>query len=238
MPSAYPKSSSSICPVCGQEAPIVYKGVVPHCTACGAVRAPLSSASVNLAGKTTRVGSTFATVFGWLVLVFGLSTALGMGLLLGAVLGWTTLALALGLPIGLFSLVVGVVLVRSGGALARSATRTENETMRQGLLAMAAHRGAVTARDAAQALNIGVADADAMLTALAKSDPDRVAVDVDDQGNVWYRVAARAGEPIPGIPRVRVGDGPRVEVGADAANGGDVAVGDDAAEEARRRAGR
>jgi hypothetical protein len=36
-------------------------------------------------------------------------------------------------------------------------------------------------------LGLGVADADAMLTALAKRDPDRMAVDVDDQGVVWYR---------------------------------------------------
>jgi hypothetical protein len=52
---------------------------------------------------------------------------------------------------------------------------------------MAAHHGAVTAADASRALGLGVADADAILTALAKRDPDRMAVDVDDQGVVWYR---------------------------------------------------
>ncbi len=199
-------SFGSACPACGQDAPIVYKGMVPHCTACGAVRVPLSGPSVNLAGKPSRVGSTFATVLGWLVLIFGGCMALGV-VLLSLALSWPLVALALGLPIGLLTLVVGLVLLRSGSSLAKSATASENETLRKALLAMAAHRGAVTARDAAQALGIGVADADAMLTALAKSDPDRVAVDVDDQGNVWYRVSAGPGEP---LPRVRVGDGPRV----------------------------
>jgi len=161
------------------------------------------------------------------VLIFGGCTALGVSLLMIG-LGWTMGAAVFGLPIALLSLLIGVFLVRSGSSLAKSATRTENDTLRQALLAMASHRGAVTARDAAQALGIGVADADAMLTALAKSDPDRVAVDVDDQGNVWYRVAAAPGEL---LPHVRVGDGPRVAEP-------DPAEVLDAEEEARKKAGR
>jgi hypothetical protein len=221
---------STPCPLCGQIAPIVFKGVVAHCTACGAVRSPLSSASVNLAGKPSRVGSTFATVMGWLVLIFGGSTALGVTLFFLA-LGWTALVYGVGVPIAMLSLILGVVLLRSGRSLAKSATHTENETLRQAVLAMAAHKGAVTASDAAQALGIGVAEADALLTQLAKSDPERVGVDVDDQGNVWYRVAAGPGEPLPGIPRVRVGDGPRVAEDVD-----ELASGQDA--EAAKRAGR
>jgi hypothetical protein len=209
-----PASSVTLCPVCGLEAPIVYKGVVPHCAACNSVRTPLSSASVNLAGKPSRVGSTFATVLGWLVLVFGSSTAIGVALLMMA-LGWPMGALAMGVPIAVLTLLIGVLLLRGGSSLAKSATQTENATLRQALLAMAAHKGAVTARDAAQALGVGVAEADAMLTALAKSDPERVGVDVDDQGNVWYRVASAPGEPLPAMPRVRVGDGPRVADEAD-----------------------
>lgn len=197
---------STICPACGQEAPIVYRGVVPHCTACGALRAPLSSASVNLAGKPSRVGSTFATVFGWLVLIVGGSVTLGV-VLLALALGWTPVALALGVPMALFSLIVGILLVRKGRSLAASANASERGALTQALLGLAAHRGAVTARDAALALGVGVAEADAMLTDLAKQQPERVGVDVDDQGNVWYRVAAAPGEP---LPRVRVGGGVRV----------------------------
>ncbi len=222
-------SFGSACPACGSDAPIVYKGMVPHCTACGAVRVPLSGPSVNLAGKPSRVGSTFATVLGWLVLIFGGCAALAAALIVLA-LGSTTGAIAVGLPIALLTLLIGVFLVRSGSSLAKSATRTENDTLRQALMAMASHRGAVTARDAAQALGVGVADADAMLTALAKSDPDWVAVDVDDQGNVWYRVAAAPGEP---LPHVRVGDGLRV-----APLEPPPAELLDAEEEARKKAGR
>lgn len=218
--STYVPARFPACPGCGQQAPIVYRSLVPHCTACGAIRAPLSSASVNLAGKPSRVGSTFATVLGWLVLLAGGSVGLGVALLALA-LGWTAVALALGLPIALFSLVVGVLLVRKGGSLAASASATERGTLAQALLALAAHRGAITASDAARALGVGAAEADAMLTDLAKREPERVGVDVDDQGNVWYRVALAPGEP---MPQLRVGDGVRVgdgtvvgaEPGADA----------------------
>lgn len=211
-------AGSTLCPQCGQEAPIVYRGVVPHCTACGAVRAPLSSASVNMAGQPARVGGAFARVLGWLVLVFGGSIALAVTLLLLAV-GWPMGALAIGLPIALVTLFVGIALVRSGRSLSASGSQTEQATLTQALLALAAHRGAVTARDAAQALHVGVAEADAMLTELAKRDPGRVAVDVDDQGVVWYRVAAAPGEPIPRMrvgPDVRVADEPEeLAAGAD-----------------------
>jgi hypothetical protein len=57
------------------------------------------------------------------------------------------------------------------------------------LLELVAHRGSVTAVDAAQALGVTAAQADAMLTDFAKRDPDRIAVDVDDQGVVRFRVA-------------------------------------------------
>jgi hypothetical protein len=152
------------------------------------------------------VGSAFAKVLGWLVLAFGGSVALAVAGLLVAV-GWPAGALAIGLPIAIMTLIVGILLVRGGNTLAASASHTEQATRTQALLAMAAHRGAVTARDAAQALHIGIAEADAMLTDLAKRDPDRVAVDVDDQGVVWYRVAAAPGEA---IPRMRIDPGVRV----------------------------
>ena len=185
-----------MCPQCGREARCcVYRGVVPYCTACGALRGPLTGPSVNMAGKPSRVGATFATVLGWLVLAVGGSISLGVFLLFLA-LEATTFGLAISLPMLLLVLVAGVALVRSGSSLGAKATRVEQSTRDQALLAMAAHKGAVTATDAAQALGIGVAEADARLTSLAKRAPERVAVDVDDQGLIWYRTSLQG----PGSP--------------------------------------
>ena len=58
----------------------------------------------------------------------------------------------------------------------------------------------------AKILDAGAGDIDAMLTELAKGEPDRVAVDVDEQGTVWYRVASAPGEPIPRL-RIDLGEG-------------------------------
>ncbi len=186
------------CPQCGRDAPVVYRGVVAHCTACGAVRAPLSGPSVNLAGKPSRLGGVVASVLGWVVLVVGVSTALGIALLFAA-FGATGAGVALALPVAIVSLVFGVLLVRRGGSLSRSGVEAERVTRNQALLALVAHRGAVTAIEAGKALGVTAAEADAMLTDLAKRDSDRVALDVDDQGVVRYRLTR-----FPDDARVRV----------------------------------
>ena len=196
-----------MCPHCGREAPIVYRGVVPYCTACGALRAPLSTPSINLAGKSSQMGGTVASVAGWLVLLVGLSISLGMGLLLWAIFT-ASVAATITLPIALIASVVGYLLLRGGRSLRKSGDEAERATRDQALLSMAGHHGPLTAVDAARMLNVTVASADAMLTALAKREPERVAIDVDDQGIVWYRVA-RPFSDAPdagGEGRVRVGE--------------------------------
>jgi hypothetical protein len=196
----------SPCPQCGREAPIVYQGVVPHCTACGAVRPPLSNPSVNLAGKPSRIGGVVASVIGWLVLLIGGSIALGVALLFAA-FGAVGVGAAIALPIAIVSLVIGIVLVRRGASLNRAGIAAERETRTQALLAVVAHRGSVTANDAAMALGVGAAEADVLLTDLAKREPDRLAVDVDEQGVVRFRLARIADARV----RVEPADGWRSE---------------------------
>ncbi len=220
-------ANSSMCPHCGREAPIVYRGVVPYCTACGALRAPLATPSLNLAGKPSQVGGTVASVAGWLVLLVGLSIALGLGLLLGAVFS-TAVALGVALPFATISAGIGLLLLRGGRSLRRSGVDVERATRDQALLQLAAHRGPITAARAAHLLNLTVAQADAMLTELAKRDPERIALDVDDHGAVWYRIARPFGEP----PGLRVDAGDKAD---DAGDRGDAARAELEAEEAAAR---
>ena len=224
-PTAFPTLPPT-CPRCGRDAPIVYRGVVPYCTACGALRVPLSGPSVNLAGKPSRVGGTVAGVFGWLVLIVGWSMALGVGLLLSA-FHLFAVALVLALPVALVSTIVGGLLVRQGASLNRTGRSIEQATRQQALLALAAHRGSIHAIDAARALGVSVAEADAMLTELAKKDPDHIAVDVEDHGDVAYRYVDA---------RIRVGVGPRVDVDGEAPNGTPGATIEDDLEEGGARA--
>jgi hypothetical protein len=163
---------------------------------------PLSGPSVNLAGKPSRVGGTVASVFGWLILVMGLSIALGLGLLFAA-FHLLAVALALALPLGGFALLLGGLLVRKGSTMNREGVAIERTTREQALLALAAHRGSIHAVDAARALGVSVPEADAMLTDLAKREPDHLAVDIEEQGEVAYRYVDA---------RVRVGAEPRVDL--------------------------
>jgi hypothetical protein len=183
---------------------------VPYCTACGALRAPLATPSINLAGKPAKMGGTVASVAGGLVLLTGFSAALGLGLLLW-LLSSGAVALSVSLPFALVAGVVGMLLLRGGSSLRRSGAVAEQASHDQALFSMAAHQGPLTAVDAARQLNVTVASADAMLTALAKREPERIAVDVDDQGVVWYRIARAFADDgaVGAAGRVRIGDAER-----------------------------
>lgn len=108
-------------------------------------------------------------------------------------------ALAVALPVALVVLAMGIVLLRGGHILRKSAAIAQRATREQALLALAEQRGRITAGDASRALGIRVPEADALLTELAKLEPDRVSVEVDDRGLVWYRITP-------------TGEGPRVRV--------------------------
>jgi hypothetical protein len=148
-----------------------------------------------------------ASVFGWLMLVVGGSIALGIALLFAA-FGAPMVGVAVALPIAAISLVIGIVLVRHGGSLNRAGLEAERTTREAALLGLAAHKGTITAIEAANALGVAVAEADAMLTDLAKREPDRMAVDVDDHGVVHYRMAQIAGDA---RVRVEAAEGWRVD---------------------------
>jgi hypothetical protein len=159
-----------------------------------------------MAGKPSKLGGTVASVVGALVLLVGLSIALGLGLLLYALVT-VAVALAVALPIALVVLVMAGVLIAGGRTLRRSGADTERSTREQALLALVAHRGAVTAAEAASALGVGAGEADAMLTALAKREPEHIAIDVDDQGVVRYRASSAEAFDA----RVRVAESVRVD---------------------------
>lgn len=144
-----------------------------------------------LAGQGRRVGAVVSKVagIGALVVTILLTTLLGL-------LGWAfasaalpTLATVLGiltLLVGGTGSLAGALLLRGSKKLEAASEHAQRSARESALYAFAANRGGViTAAEAAAALNIQVAEADALLTELAR-EGRRVAVEVSAYGVVHY----------------------------------------------------
>ena len=187
-----------MCPSCGQNAPLVYRGVSAFCSACGKPRTPFTANAVNLRGKPAKIGGTVAAVAGWLVLFGTLAVALILGAILqgifpvGAVVGWVV-----GGVIATVGTAVSLLLLFGGRALRRSGTSAAEHARLDALGTLAAyHKGIITSQNAAEALGVGVDQADAFLTTLAKQPDSGITLEVDDDGRITYRFARYAPPPV------------------------------------------
>lgn len=201
-----------VCPYCQSDVPVVYRGVMAYCMACGAMR-PLASPtqSLNLAGQPSQVGGVLAKVFGWLVLFFGVSVSGVVGALAQAIWPEGIVGWALGIPMLLVSLALGIGLVMSGKSLSTSGKHAEEAVREKAIYGLARARGGIlTKDDVAAALRVSAQVGDGYLTHLAKERPDELAVDVDDEGRVLFRFRAIAAQPRVGV-RVDVARGPAPE---------------------------
>jgi hypothetical protein len=186
-PSAY-----GACPRCKSQAPIVYRGVMAYCTACGSPRFPLAAKSTNLAGKPSIIGGALARVAGWIVLSGGIALGIALLGLLQALFPAGFAGWAVGLPIIALAILFGVLLLRGGRSLESTGVAEQKGTHATAIYSLAEQSGNIlTAAQVGHAIGVSAADADALLTELAKTQPDHVVLEVDDAGNIFYRVSAR-----------------------------------------------
>jgi hypothetical protein len=185
-------TSAAKCPHCGQHAPIMMRGIEARCTVCGRPRMPFSSVTLNLAGTPAKVAGVAARAAGCGVGAAGTLAAVALGGLLYALVLWAggpalAIALLVGLPIALISWAAAISLSLGGRWLGRYGAERAKKAKLATIRGLAAHqRGAVTASEAARALGSSTEEADALLTELAKSPDENIAVDVDDEGVVRY----------------------------------------------------
>ena len=200
-----------MCPLCRKNAPIVYRGVMAYCTACGAPRPPFSGKSVQLAGQPSMIGGTVASVFGWTVLGVGLFIAFTIAWILGLV--WSgTAALAFGVPVALLTLIVSMTMLFGGKKLSKSGAKTQSAARFEAIYALASNRGgAVTATDCSRSLSISLDEAERVLTAMTKEFPDYVSLEVDDEGKLFYKLTG-VGEQAPFGVKYRVQADGRVRI--------------------------
>ena len=184
-----------MCPHCGQAAPLVYRGVVAYCSACGQLRGPLTGASVNHAGSFSKAGGIVSKVFAWLSLALGTSFAL----LFGPLLSWWALAAVT----MIMTLTVAGLLMWGGRSLSRSGEKSAGITKTTAVFALAATRhGELRGIDLVPALNVSREEGDALLEQMSKQHPDQVILEVDDQGGLYYvfpRFRQRVAGPSPSM---------------------------------------
>lgn len=160
---------------------------------------------VELAGKPSRIGGTITQAVAWSLIVGGLVAAVIVAAILLTLSSTGALGWVIGGVIALATLAIGVPLLLGGRALQNMGTKARRAALERAVFALASQRGGVlTAGELAHALRVGHEEADAFLTELAKRPDEPVRVDIDDEGQVLYRVTGLTRRRVEG--RVRVED--------------------------------
>jgi hypothetical protein len=190
-----------MCPHCGQNAPVVYRGVAAYCSACGKARIPLTANNLHMAGQPSRVGSIVARTLGWIVLGVGLSFALGIAAIAHLLFPAGYVGLAIGAPLAIISVVLGMLLLGGGKKLHENGASAEKRARTQAIFALASNKGGtLTALDVAAGLDLPAPVAESFLQALAKEEYEKVAVDVDASGTLVYRFSVPTRVRVDGTP--------------------------------------
>lgn len=202
-----------LCPHCHQNAPILYKGVFAFCSACDKPRAPFSGKALAFAGQPSKLGGRLGRVIGALVLIFGSLLAAALVLFFQLLWPAKNIGYALGSPIALASIVVGTLLMVASSRLGRAGAEAERQARVEAVYALAVNRnGMLTAADTARSLQLPPATADALLSELAKTQPEYVSLEFDDQGQPFYLFLGGGTRPHPFGAKYRVGAEGRVRV--------------------------
>jgi hypothetical protein len=180
-------------------------------------------------------------VLGWAVLLGGGTLAILLALLAAWLLPGSPAPWFVGLPIGIASLSIALLLLLGGRKLRESGVAAERGARTQAIFSLAANRGGtLTAGDVASALDMPTQEADALLTELAKTRSDEVEVDIGERGEVLYVFTRAAGGQRARFrpPGVRVDAGPAVgwqgPQGADRAAEAEAQAAEEAAAAQRR----
>lgn len=202
-----------VCPHCHQNAPILYKGVFAFCSACDKPRAPFSGKALALAGQPSKLGGRLGRVLGALVLILGSSSAAALVLFFQFLWPAKSIGYALGAPIALISIVLGSLLLIVSKRLGRAGAEAERRARMEAVYALAVNRqGMLTPADTARSLQLDPAIAEALLDELAKTQPEYVSLEFDDQGQSFYLFTRAGTRPHPFGAKYRVGAEGRVRV--------------------------
>lgn len=212
-PSSALSFRSMLCPHCHQNAPILYKGVFAFCSACDKPRAPFSGKALAFAGQPSKVGGRVGSVVGALVLILGLLLAAALMLFFQLLWPAQNIGYALGSPIALISIVLGSLFMIASRRLGRAGTEAERQARVEAVYALAVNRnGMLTTADAARSLQLDPASVEGLLSELAKTQPEHVSLEFDENGQTFYLFSRAGTRAHPFGAKYRVGTEGRVRV--------------------------
>ena len=215
--------ADSLCPHCRTVAPVVQRGIETRCSACGRARLPLSSTTVNAAGRPAQVGGSVARVLGWVALVGGALAALTVGAILQAIFPLGIAGFVVGGAIFFVAALIVVLALTGGRKLHTHGVTAERQARERAVTALARRQqGLVTAAEAALAMNCSPEVADEVLTSMAKRPDMGVSLEIEEDGKLVYQFAMFR-------PRTRVAPVDGVRVGGVAAPEGEEWAADDEA---------
>lgn len=152
-------------------------------------------------------------VVGVLILIFGSLLAAALVLFFQLLWPAKNIGYALGSPIALVSIVLGTLLMIASNRLGRAGVEAERQARVEAIYALAVNRnGMLTAADTARTLQLDAASVDALLADLAKTQPEYVSLEFDDQGQSFYLFSRAGTRPHPFGAKYRVGTEGRVRV--------------------------
>jgi len=202
-----------VCPHCHQNAPILYKGVFAYCSACDKPRAPFSGKALAFAGQPSKLGGRVGRVLGALVLILGMLLAAALMLFFQLLWPDKNIGYALGSPLALISLVLGTLFLVASRRLGRSGEEAEREARVEAIYALAVNRnGMLTTADTARTLRLEARSVEALLGELAKTQPEYVSLEFDDDGQTFYLFSRAGTRPHPFGAKYRVSPEGRVRV--------------------------
>jgi hypothetical protein len=202
-----------LCPHCQQNAPILYKGVFAFCSACDKPRAPFSGKALAFAGQPSKVGGRVGRVVGALVLILGLLLAAALMLFFQLLWPAQNIGYALGAPVALISVVLGTLFMIASRRLGRAGADAERQARVEALYALAVNRnGTLTTADAARSLQLNADSIEALLSDLARTQPEYVSLEFDEHGQSFYLFSRAGARPHPFGAKYRVGAEGRVRV--------------------------
>ncbi len=148
--------------------------------------------------RVKEAGGPVMRTVGWVVIV--------AGVIVGSFITWLLMSLGslgylIGGPVAIMAILVGIALIRGGRYIQeRAGDETWGAQVQKIYTLAEAKSGELFVSDIVRSLSVTPVVADALLTRLAREQPDEIRVDIDPTGGICYRFSRIAPRRMAELP--------------------------------------